>query len=276
MVGRLWPLQEVKVSEWKLDKEVITMKTKKLFVSALISFSVFFLSLHFETWAESPTSPMIGQPKLLAKVSPEIMPSNPKDADKYYQVSFNDRHQSQSITFPDTSSLIEKDKVDFKTPIIYTSSLMFMGYWGLVAAGELARPKFETFKKSFESGPVSDADGWGYNFVCHPLWGSETYLRAREGNFGILGSMAFSMAASVYWEYFIESWSEHASAQDLIFTTGIGWLIGELRYQLKQRLPKKYHGFIDPIKTRLVTVDIGVLTQNRETQTMMLRFTWKF
>jgi hypothetical protein len=252
------------------------MKTKKFFIIALISFSVLFLSLHFETWAESSTSPMIGQPKLLSKVFQEIMPSYPKDADKYYQVGFNDRHQSQHITLPDTSSWIGKDKVDFKTPIIYTSSLMFVGYWGLVAAGELDRPRSETFTKSFQSGPVSDADGWGYNFVCHPLWGSETYLRAREGNFGILGSIGFSMAASVSWEYFIESWSEHASVQDLIFTAGIGWLIGELRYQLKQMLPKKYHGFIDPIKTRLENFDIGVLTQNRDTQTMMVLFTWRF
>lgn len=150
-------------------------------------------------------------------------------------------------------TLEERDPpIDWRKPVVRSGSLMLVGIAGLHALGETDNdPDFEIFKEAFQSGPKKDDDGIGYNLVLHPLWGSETYLRAREGHMGILGSIGFSMGASVFWEYFIESWTEHPSSQDLVYTTGIGWLLGELRYRLKLRTGPKAHRWIDPIDTFL-------------------------
>ncbi len=51
---------------------------------------------------------------------------------------------------------------------------------------------------------------------------------------------ADTIGASITWEYFIESWTEHPSSQDLLYTTGIGWMLGELRYRIKQRNQTDY------------------------------------
>ena len=75
---------------------------------------------------------------------------------------------------------------------------------------------------------------------------------------GVLGSFGFSLGASVTWEYLIESWTEHPSSQDLIYTTGVGWILGELRYQLKQRVSSDAHWWVDPIHKSLEHWGIGV------------------
>ncbi|MCP4669010.1 MAG: DUF3943 domain-containing protein, partial [Deltaproteobacteria bacterium] len=129
---------------------------------------------------------------------------------------------------------MKSDAIDFKKPVFYALSFMAVGYGSLVLSHQVGDPSFDNFKKAFTGGPKRDDDSFVFNYVLHPLWGSETYLRAREGNFGMIGSIAFSMAASATWEFLIESWSQAPSTQDLIFTTGIGWIIGEARYRLKQ------------------------------------------
>ena len=167
-------------------------------------------------------------------------------------------------------------EVDFKKPILYCGSLMLAGYGALVATGEVDKPSLANFKNAFKEGPKSDNSPDFYNFILHPLWGSETYLRAREGNFGVLGSVGFSLCASITWEYFIESWSEHPSSQDLILTTGIGWMIGEARYKLKQKTGSKTHWFIDPINTTLEHLNIGVTTDTKRQKVTIIASRWNF
>lgn len=81
-----------------------------------------------------------------------------------------------------------------------------------------------------KSPPILDDDSRITNYILHPLWGSETYLRARSAHFSPWQSFLFSSAASVVWEYGFESWAEHPSIQDLLFTSTVGSLLGELRY----------------------------------------------
>jgi hypothetical protein len=109
--------------------------------------------------------------------------------------------------------------------------------------------KFENFKKAFTMPPAFDDDGWFYNYLSHPLMGSETYLRAREAGYGYFGCFLFSSAMSISWEFFLESWTERPSIQDLLITSTTGSLLGELRYWAKGKMNPKYHWFIDPINT---------------------------
>lgn len=143
-------------------------------------------------------------------------------------------------------------KKDFKYPFFYSTSLMALGLPMLIAVGATdSGPSINNFERAFSEPPRWDDDDAFTNFALHPLWGSETYLRAREGNWGIPGSFAFSLGMSVTWEYLYESWVSHPSTQDLIFTTGIGWGIGELRYRLKQRASDRMDWWLDPIQKTL-------------------------
>ena len=115
---------------------------------------------------------------------------------------------------------------------------------------------FDNFKEGFRRAPEWDNDEWYWNFVGHPLWGSETFLRARSQNFTFFESFLFSTAASVVWEYGMENWASHPSQQDLLFTSTIGSLIGELRYLILNSLApfdtpkaKTLRYLVDPLQT---------------------------
>lgn len=163
--------------------------------------------------------------------------------------------------------------VEWKKPVAYTMGGLGVQLVTLVITGEADElPSASNFKSAFESGPRRDDDSAFYNFFLHPLWGSETYLRAREANMGIVGSFGFSLGASVTWEYLFESWTEHPSTQDLIYTTGIGWMLGELRYRLKQRTPADQHWWVDPIHKGLEHWGI-IVTDSRQPQ---LNFSYRF
>lgn len=171
---------------------------------------------------------------------------------------------------PAAAAAADDKKIEWKKPVFYSLSLMGVGLALLVVTNEADDdPNFSNFRDAFRRGPEQDDDAAFYNFVLHPLWGSETYLRAREANMGMLGSVAFSFGASVTWEYFIESWTEHPSTQDLIYTTGLGWMLGESRYRLKQRTGEKAHWWIDPIHKTLQHMGIGVAQNGNETLPML-------
>ncbi len=167
--------------------------------------------------------------------------------------------------------------VDWRKPVLYTAGGLSLQFAALVLSGEADDwPGLGNFKSAFSDGPRRDDDSALYNFVLHPLWGSETYLRAREANFGMVGSFGFSLGASVTWEYLFESWTEHPSTQDLIFTTGIGWMLGELRYRLKQRSSAEADWWIDPIHKGLEHWGVVVASDERGRKHPQLRFAYTF
>lgn len=137
----------------------------------------------------------------------------------------------------------------WQEPVYYSARVMSMGLAGLVAFDlHHSDPSIENLKSVLEDpAPRADEDGIVFNLVLHPLWGSETYLRARQADMGMLGSFAFSMGASTVWEYLVESWTEHPSQQDLIYTTGIGWMIGEVRHQALNSLSERHGRWVDPL-----------------------------
>ncbi len=178
---------------------------------------------------------------------------------------------------PEISQDLTQKEVDHVKPFAYSLSLMAVGFPALLGIGAFPEdPSFDTFSEAFKSSPVWDNDPAIYNLVLHPLWGSETYLRAREGNWGIAGSIGFSMGMSVTWEYLVESWAEHPSAQDLILTTGIGWVIGEGRYKIKQRASEHWDWAVDPINTTLDRFHVRLLRHGPEEVATVYALKWNF
>jgi hypothetical protein len=97
-------------------------------------------------------------------------------------------------------------------------------------------PEFNGLKKNFTEGPRVDNDRFVFNYVAHPLAGSEYYLIARNRDLNWWQSMAYSTALSTAFEFLIESTYEQASWQDLWITPVSGTALGELRWQVKKAL----------------------------------------
>jgi len=99
--------------------------------------------------------------------------------------------------------------------------------------------------------------------------GSESYLRGRESGYGGFGSFLFSKAMSLTWEYLMESWTERPSINDMLVTSTVGSLIGEVRHQAKMRMKVKHHWFVDPLHMLV----INIFPPKRE---VMLSFSLRF
>lgn len=89
-------------------------------------------------------------------------------------------------------------------------------------------PKFDASQPAFEW----DGDPWHINVVGHALMGSDLYLRARTCGHGVLGSLAFTAAGAVVWDYAFEGSGVRPSALDLVYTPASGLVFGEFRYWL--------------------------------------------
>jgi hypothetical protein len=171
--------------------------------------------------------------------------------------------------------LLQPDRavaIDVATPVSYTALLMAVEFAAINILDLNHRSiSYDNFERTINNpSPREDDDSDFINYVLHPLMGSETYLRAREGDFGIPGSIGFSLAASVTWEYAVESWTEHPSTKDIFVTTGVGWLIGELRYQLKQYAIDNDLSYVlvDPIWAALEYFDVSITKRGSEVTTL--------
>ena len=94
---------------------------------------------------------------------------------------------------------------DLTYPILYVGTKQVVGLAFLSALDKDVTMfdsfSVETFRDGWRRGPEWDDDEWAWNYIGHPLWGSETFLRARAQHFNFAESFAFSTAASVVWEF---------------------------------------------------------------------------
>lgn len=90
-----------------------------------------------------------------------------------------------------------------------------------------------------------DEDRFFFNYIAHPLTGSESYLRARMRGFTPMESFLFSFCSSAVWEYLVEGWVEPVSVEDVFITPVAGSMLGELRFQGKLWLKKQNHILAD-------------------------------
>jgi hypothetical protein len=96
----------------------------------------------------------------------------------------------------------------------------------------------DNFVDAWTGPPVWDTDGVIANYVLHPIMGAEAYLTVRNRGYGPLASFLFATGVSVGWEYLFEAWVEQPSGQDLLVTSPIGSLQGELRFQARRRVAR--------------------------------------
>jgi hypothetical protein len=144
---------------------------------------------------------------------------------------------------------------DLTYPILYTltlhgGALLFLTSLDKDTTG-FSSPSARNFEEAFTKGPRADDDEWYWNYVLHPLAGSESYLRARAQGCSPFGSFLFSAAASAVWEFGFESWYERPSTQDLIITPVAGSFLGEARFYAKRALIES-----DTASARLLVVAI--------------------
>jgi hypothetical protein len=103
-------------------------------------------------------------------------------------------------------------------------------------------------------GPHFDDDRWGFNYIGHPLAGSEYYLIARNRKAAWWQGFLYSAAWSSFWEYAVEGLYERASVQDLLVTPIAGSVLGELRYQLRRSLINPRTGKADNAGLQLFVI----------------------
>ncbi len=103
-------------------------------------------------------------------------------------------------------------------------------------------------------GPHFDNDRWGFNYIGHPLSGSEYYLIARNRGATWWQGFLYSFGWSAFWEYVTEGLYERASIQDLIVTPVGGTLLGELRYQVRRSLLNPRTGKADNLALQIVVI----------------------
>lgn len=167
---------------------------------------------------------------------PGIATSGELDLGLSDQSVLSDAKAEEAAVIPESGV---KDR-DLTYPIIYVGTKQLIGL-GLLTTLDDDVTMFEsfsvdTFKDGWRRGPEWDDDEWYWNYLGHPLWGSETFLRARSQNFSFIESFAFSTAASVVWEFGMENWTSNPSTQDLLLTSTAGSLIGEFRFHVLKKL----------------------------------------
>lgn len=95
---------------------------------------------------------------------------------------------------------------------------------------------WERFLDGFSKGPVWDDDEWATNWVLHPWWGMWVYNSQRNYGESMLRSFLVATAHSLFFEYAVEAWTERPSTQDLLSTSPIGALMGELVHRWIKRM----------------------------------------
>jgi hypothetical protein len=100
----------------------------------------------------------------------------------------------------------------------------------------VGRISAENFVDAWTRPPEWDDDTITANYVLHPIMGAEAYLTVRNRGYGPIQSFLFATGVSIAWEYVFESWVERPSKQDLLITSPIGSLQGELRFQMRRRI----------------------------------------
>jgi hypothetical protein len=100
--------------------------------------------------------------------------------------------------------------------------------------------------------PVMDIDDWPVNYLGHPYAGAAYYNAVRSQGGTVFQSFMLSTFESVLWEYAIEVYSEQPSIQDLLTTSPIGSLLGELAHKATMSMRRDGFTFAEKVITLLI------------------------
>ena len=112
---------------------------------------------------------------------------------------------------------------------------------------------FEKWKDNVTH-PRWDPDEWYINYILHPYWGMTYYFRGRERGLTRSGAFWYSFTLSSIYEFGLEAMFEPVSIQDIIFTPGLGSLLGVYVEDYRRAIKSKRE-FSGWDKTMLIATD---------------------
>jgi len=149
----------------------------------------------------------------------------------------------------ETPALVVDTAARARTRHTLQNAAWFTGY-GIVAFGVIwvlpediskwprEERKLNHLLEAYQRPPVWDQDPWFWNYAVHPVLGAYSYLAERNYGESRWRAFLFSTATSIGWEYGVEAWVEHPSAQDLLITSTTGSVLGELSYRATRKLAR--------------------------------------
>jgi hypothetical protein len=108
--------------------------------------------------------------------------------------------------------------------------------------------------------PAWDKDLWTTNFLGHPYVGGFYYNTLRSQGASSRASFLYSTGQSLLWEFVIEAVAEQPSIQDLLFTSTVGSVIGELSHRATIRMGRNGFSTIEKILT--IFINPGYVINN--------------
>jgi hypothetical protein len=133
-------------------------------------------------------------------------------------------------------------------------------FTGTTKDGHEYNKAWNNFKDAWTEPPVFDSDNPAINYLGHPYFGAQFYLSQRNYGESPLYSFIFSTLMSTGFEYFIESWSEQPSINDLIVTPVLGSILGEGIFLATQEMRKD--GFTTAEKIVVTVINPMYVFQN--------------
>ncbi|MDY6934560.1 MAG: DUF3943 domain-containing protein [Spirochaetota bacterium] len=146
----------------------------------------------------------------------------------FYDDEGGSHTSNYSITF-ESSPSFQYRFLRTSVEIIFLNGLGVANYWINKHENEVDWEygySWKEQKRKVEEGWSLDTNNFRTNTVYHIYSGAVYYQAARSNGFGYSASTAFAFAGSLMWEYFGE-FHEQASANDMIFTTMGGAILGE-------------------------------------------------
>lgn len=106
--------------------------------------------------------------------------------------------------------------------------------------------------RAWTSSPVWDKDPWMTNFIGHPYAGGFYYNMLRSQGASPRTSFLYSTGQSLLWEFVVEAVAEQPSIQDLLFTSNLGSVVGELSHRATIRMGRDGFSTLEKILTTLI------------------------
>jgi len=133
-------------------------------------------------------------------------------------------------------------------------------FTGTTKDGQQYEESWNSFKDAWTKAPVFDSDNPAVNYLGHPYFGALFYLSQRNYGESPLYSFLFSTFMSTAFEYFIESWDEQPSINDLIITPVVGSILGEGIFRATREMRKD--GFTTAEKIVVTVINPMYVFQN--------------
>jgi hypothetical protein len=232
-----------------------------------------------QSWAHHPRLVPFGQDNELGLPDSEILAHRDRVTSRPFRNPYAGL-RDQPLLHRDSSRAPVRDSTlpevgpppphhSVKTFTVFTvASLVGIGVYALAPSsftgatkdGHQYQESWDSFKDAWTKSPVFDSDNPAVNFLGHPYFGSLFYLSQRNYGESPLYSFLFSTFMSTAFEFFIESWDEQPSINDLIVTPVVGSILGEGIFLATQEMRKD--GFTTAEKIIVTVINPMYVFQN--------------